>query len=262
MNEQDESLTMEGLKESLGVSEPAAPAEPVEPAEAPTETPGEETPAPPAEGQQTETPQPEAANKQGQQELPLERLNKEAHTFAAMRKTISEQQKVLTDIGKSLGITGEPSEILQGLKNITNAQKAKDAGVPPEIMERLTALEQEKAQREIQDRNIQTYAAISNFQRELGIDKRELQSFLIQLAKSGKNPFEQQVDLKAEYLVMNFDKLQQQAVQKALEQQARLDTKASTQSTNPGTRTGGGVQKTTEIKTYDDLDAFLKANIK
>jgi hypothetical protein len=61
---------------------------------------------------------------------------------------------------------------------------------------------------------------------------------------------------------MNFDRLQQEAVQKALEAQAKLDNKANNQSTNPGTKTGGGDTKTTEVKSMDDLDAFLKANVK
>ena len=179
-----------------------------------------------------------------------------------MRKTITEQSKVLEDIGKVLGVSGKPNEILAGLQKLTNAQKAKDAGIPPEIMARLTALEDEKAQRDVEDRKIRTYAAINQFQRNMGLDQKQLNSFLGQLAQAGKNPFERDIDLKAEYLVMNFDRLQQEAIQKALEKQASLDAKAQAQGTNPGTKTGGGDNKTTEIKTMDGLDAFLKANIK
>lgn len=267
MNEENETLTMDGLMESMGVK-PAEPTGTPTPAPQPEETPapnpednpGENTTAPPAEGQQAQTQQPES--KPEDKELPLEKINKEAHTFASMRKQISEQNKVLADIGKALGIEGKPDEILAGLRSITNAQKAKEAGVPPEIMERLTALEQEKAEREIKDRQLQVYSAINNFQRSMNLDNKQLQSFLIQLAQAGKNPFEQQLDLRSEYLVLNFDRLQKEAVQKALEQQAKLDSKASTQSTNPGTKTGGGDHKTTEVKTMDDLDSFLKANVK
>jgi hypothetical protein len=264
----NEQLSMDGLLEAFGISKqepaPATPPAPTEdPAPAEPENPpapeapqGEETSAPPAEGQQPEPAKPAAPEPQ------LESINKQAHAFAEMRTKINEQNKVLADIGKALGIQGKPEEILAGLQKITNAQKAKEAGVPPEIMERITALEAEKAVREENDRKIQTYAAINNFQRNMGLDQKQLNAFLVQLAQAGKNPFEQQVDLKAEYLVMNFDRLQQEAVQKALEAQAKLDNKANSQSTNPGTKTGGGGSKTTEVKSFEDLDAFLKANIK
>ena len=262
MEDENESLTMDGLMESLGVKPTESTTEVEAPAEtqATEENPGEKETAPPAEGQQTQTQQTEEAKED--KELPLEKLNKEAHTFAAMRKQISEQNKILADIGKSLGIEGKPEDIIAGLKNITNAQKAKEAGVPPEIMERLTALEQEKTEREAKDRQIQVYAAINNFQRNMKLDDKQLQEFLVQLAQAGKNPFEQQLDLRSEYLVMNFERLQKEAVQKALEEQAKLDSKASSQSTNPGTKTGGGEQNTTKVNSLDALDAFLRANVK
>lgn len=269
MENENEQLSMDGLLEAFGIAkqDPApatppaptgepAPAEPVTPpAPASEVSQGEEESAPPAEGQQQElakhNPEPQ-----------LEGLNKQAHAFAEMRAKISEQNKVLSDIGKALGIQGKPEDILAGLQKITNAQKAKEAGVPPEIMERLSALEAEKAERAANDRKVQTYAAINNFQRNMQLDQKQLNAFLVQLAQAGKNPFEQNVDLKAEYLVMNFDRLQQEAIQKALEAQAKLDNKANNQSTNPGTRTGGGDTKTTEVKTLDDLDAFLRSNVK
>ena len=264
MENENETLSMEGLREAFGLANPEpAPATPpapaAEPAPAEPETPptpeepqGENNSEPPAEGQQNHTTNPEPQ---------LESFNKQAHAFAEMRTKLNEQNKVLADIAKALGIEGKPDEILVGLQKITNAQKAKEAGVPPEIMQRLTALEAEKTEREANDRKIQTYAAINNFQRSMQLDQKQLNAFLVQLAQAGKNPFEMQVDLKAEYLVMNFDRLQQEAVQKALEAQAKLDNKADNQSTNPGTKTGGGA-KTTEVKSMDDLDAFLKANIK
>lgn len=267
MENENEQLSMNGLLEAFGLPKqepaptnpptPVAEPEPAEPEtpKAPEEPQGEEGSAPPAEGQQQEPVKPNP-------EPQLEGLNKQAHAFAEMRTKINEQNKVLSDIGKALGIQGKPEDILAGLQKITNAQKAKEAGVPPEIMERLSALEAEKAAREANDRKIQTYASISNFQRSMQLDQKQLNTFLMQLAQAGKNPFEQNVDLKAEYLVMNFDRLQQEAVQKALEAQAKLDNKASNQSTNPGTRTGGGDTKTTEVKSMDDLDAFLKANVK
>lgn len=267
MENEQETLTLEGLRESLGITQPETPAAPPAPTEEPAQPPaepaesekpgepqGEKNSAPPAEGQQ----QPPAATPEPQ----LENLNKQAHAFAEMRTKLNEQNKVLADLGKALGIEGKPEEILVGLQKITNAQKAKEAGVPPEIMQRLTALEAEKSEREANDRKIQTYAAINNFQRSMQLDQKQLNAFLVQLAQAGKNPFETNVDLRAEYLVMNFERLQQEAIQKALEEQAKLDNKANNQSTNPGTKTGGGEQKTTEVKSLDDLDAFLKANIK
>ena len=265
---ENETPTMEGLLAAFGISQtPAAEPTPEPPAEktevpAPEAPPATETPAPAADsGQQPQNP-PEEKETKPAPELPLESLNKQAHAFAEMRKTISEQNKVLEDIGKVLGVSGKPEEILAGLQKVTNAQKAKDAGVPPEIMARLTALENEKVQRDAEDRKIRTYASINQFQRTMGLDQNQLNGFLSQLAQAGKNPFERDIDLRAEYLVMNFDRLQQEAIQKALQNQAALDNKAQAQSTNPGTKVGGGDNKTTEIKTMDGLDAFLKANIK
>lgn len=267
-NENNEELTLEGLKESFGLPtsdpEPTPAAQPTEPAPA-SETPNTGTTEPTTTTEEPTTPaaepQPNKPNTPPE-ELPLEKLNKEAHTFASMRKQISEQNKVLTDIAKALGIEGKPEEVLEGLKKITNAQQAKNAGVPPEIMQRLTALEQEKAERAANDKKIQVYAAINNFQRNQNLSKQELDSFLVQLAKAGKNPFEQDVDLRAEYLVMNFDALQKKAVQEALEKQAALDQKAATHGTTPSKQVGGGDTQTTEVKTLDQLDAFLKANVK
>lgn len=268
---ENETPTWEGLLDSFGIQQPAPPApeapaeteKPAEPAAENTETaaPSEtEAPAAGASEQQPQNPPEEKSEKA--EELPLENLNKQAYAFAEMRKKISEQEKVLADIGKALGIAGKSEDILEGLQKLTNAKKAKDAGVPPEIMARIDALEKEKLQRDAEDKKIRTYAAINQFQRNMNLDQKQLNAFLVQLAQAGKNPFESEVDLKSEYLVMNFDRLQQEAIQKALEKQAALDNKANTQGTNPGTKVGGGDTKTTEIKTMDGLEAFLKANIK
>lgn len=261
-------LTIDGLMESLGLpasettaEEPVAPAPPdTTESEADGQTNPETNPEN-DDSKDEEKPAP-SAKSTPPEELPLERLNKDAHAFANMRKEISDKNKVLSDIGKALGITGKPEEVLAGLQKITNAQQAKEAGVPPEIMERLTALENERAEHAANDRRVQTYAQIQNFQKSMNLDQKELETFLITLSKDGKNPFESQVDLKAEYLVSNFDRLIQQAEQRGIEKQAKLDSKAHGHSTNPGTKTGGGENKTTDINTLDGLDAFLKANIK
>lgn len=271
-NENNETLTIEGLKESLGLStsepEPTAATEPPSTDPAPdanntdngtvdtskTEE-GSETTAAATESQSDKP-------AQKPEEVPLVQVDKQAHAFAEMRKTIQEQNKVLADLGKALGIEGKPEDILNGLKKVTTAQQARTAGVPPEIMERLNALEAEKKERQANDRKIQVYASINNFQRNMGIDKQELDSFLVKLAQAGKNPFETDVDLRAEYLVMNFDVLQKKAVQEALEKQAALDQKAATHGTTPSKQVGGGEVHTTEVKTLDQLDAFLKANVK
>lgn len=269
-NENNEELTIDGLRESLGLStsEQGSTAAAEKPAEAITETEttenGTETTTETNEGEENKPSEEQSAEDKPAQaeELPLQQINKQAHTFAEMRKTISEQNKVLADLGKALGIEGKPDEVLAGLKKITNAQQAKTAGVPPEIMERLNALEAEKQERAANDRKIQVYAAINNFQRNQNLSKQELDSFLMQLAKAGKNPFEQDLDLRAEYLVMNFDMLQQKAIKAALEKQAALDKHAEEHGTSPNKQVGGGETKTTEVKTLDQLDAFLKQNVK
>lgn len=267
----NEELTIEGLKESLGLStsepEPTAASDPptADPAPAAENTEnGTEQPNNPTEGGETPPTTDPQPNKPAQQpeEVPIVQVDKQAHTFAEMRKTISEQNKVLADLGKALGIEGKPADVLAGLKKITNAQQAKTAGVPPEIMERLNALEAEKQERQANDRKIQVYASISNFQRNQGLSKQELDSFLVQLAQAGKNPFEQDVDLRAEYLVMNFDMLQKKAIQEALEKQAALDQKAATHGTTPSKQVGGGETHPNEVKTLDQLDAFLRQNVK
>lgn len=266
---ENEELTIEGLKESLGLSasEPESTAadtnaETTQETET-TETETEESSTESSTAEDNKTQETKSDNEHATtKELPLQQVDKQAHTFAEMRKTISEQNKLLAELGKALGIQGKPDEVIAGLKKAANVQNAKEAGIPPEILERLNNLEAEKQEREANDRKIQVYAAINNFQRNQGLSKQELDNFLVQLARAGKNPFEQDIDLRAEYLVMNFDALQQKAIQAALEKQANLDKHADEHGSTPNKQVGAGGTRTTEVKTLDDLDAFLKQNVK
>lgn len=270
-NDNNEELTIEGLKESLGLStsepEPTAASDPptADPAPA-AETPenGTEQPAKTEDGDNTPPTTDPKSDKPAQQpeEVPIVQVDKQAHAFAEMRQTIAAHNKLFADLGKALGIEGKPADIIAGLQKVVNAQQAKTAGVPPEIMEKLNTLEAERQERQANDRKIQVYASINNFQRNQGLSKQELDTFLVKLAQAGKNPFEQDVDLRAEYLVMNFDMLQKKAVQEALEKQAALDQKAAAHGTTPSKQVGGGESRPNEVKTLDQLDEYLKTHVK
>lgn len=246
-----EDLTIEGLKESLGI--PVSESTPTDASN------GQEPPKEPAEPPKIDPASQEPAP--SPQELPLETIDRQAHQFAQMRKQIADQNKILSELGNSLGVKGKPEEIIAGLTKLTQVQTAKEKGIPPEIQMRLERLEAEKTERDANERKIQTYAQIQSFQNELKLDKTEMETFLIGLAKSGKNPFEADINLKSEYLVANFEKLQAKAVQEALEAEAKRVSKAQQHSTNPGTKTGGGESAGDKITTLDGLDAFLKANL-
>ena len=100
----------------------------------------------PAE-QKTETPPPE----QKPATLEPQQTDKSAAAFAEMRTRLKEQEDLLKELGKTLGIEGDAKAVVAKLKSIQTEKQAKQAGVPPEIMQRLQALEAEKAERAEQE---------------------------------------------------------------------------------------------------------------
>ena len=265
--EGQEELTMDGLLESFGLNggstnddqsneKPAEQAASA-PAEEGSQTKETSQTSEPAE-QKTETPPPE----QKPATLEPQQTDKSAAAFAEMRTRLKEQEDLLKELGKTLGIEGDAKAVVAKLKSIQTEKQAKQAGVPPEIMQRLQALEAEKAERAEQDRKVAVYNQIGHFQKTMGLSQADTMDFLRQLAAAGKNPFEKEIDLKSEYIVLNFERLQKEAVQKALEDQAKRDQHANEHSSTPTRQTGAGEPPQSEIKTVDDLTGFLRANVK
>lgn len=263
--EDNETLTMEGLLNSFGLGGEAASTtepepEPANEEQAPSAPP--EKASSESESNSDKQPAPEAEKKQEAPVLEPQQTDKSAAAFAAMRTQLKEQEQLIKQLGQAFGFQGEAKDIVAKLQGIRTEQQAKQSGIPAELLQRLQVLEQEKAERAEQDRKVAVYNQIGHFQKSMHLSQADTMTFLRQLAAAGKNPFEREIDLRSEYIVLNFERLQKEAIQKALEDQAKRDQHADAHSSTPSSTTGTGAAPQTEIKTVEALDAFLKANVK
>lgn len=229
------------------------------PATAPDTVPTEPSailePAAPAEPAPAEPAEPAAATAQN---------SKQATAFAQMRVQNKQYNEVLQTILQRAGLDPTLASNLDGLKqmltDVDTQQQAEEMKVPPELLKRLNQLEQTNAQFEQQRLYNSAMAGFQQVQNEFKLTEQQVLDFAKQLQDNGVNPFAQEMDLIREFKLANFETIQKQRVEAAVQAALAKQNAAQQHSTSPSATkskpdSGAPEGKITDMASFD---RFLK----
>lgn len=188
--------------------------------------------------------------------------NKQNKAFAEMRIQNKEYEQFLLQMAKvaklDVKTAKEAKDVLAARLQQTEAkQKQMDPQVLAELEESRKQIA-ELQQSRVREKAIAGFAQLKTLH---GLSDNDLNDFADALVTQKKNPFEQEMDLVAEYRLANFDKLMEKAREEGRLAEIARSTKAQQSGSNPGTQRStptntGGSEKS--IKTPEDLDALFK----
>lgn len=188
--------------------------------------------------------------------------NKQNKAFAEMRIQNKEYEQFLLQMAKvaklDVKTAKEAKDLLAARLQQTEAkQKQMDPQVLAELEESRKQIA-ELQQSRVREKAIAGFAQLKTLH---GLSDNDLNDFADTLVAQKKNPFEQEMDLVAEYRLVNFDKLMEKAREEGRLAEIARSTKAQQSGSNPGTQRStptntGGSEKS--IKTPEDLDALFK----
>ena len=184
--------------------------------------------------------------------------DKRNFAFGKMRTEINQLTDLLGRVAKANGVEySDSKDLIAKLTDDTIQKMAQRQNVPVEILQELEALRQDSAQFKAQQRRD---AAAIGFQRVMdtyGLTQEQLKDFAVELDNAGKNPFEQNIDLMAEYKILHYDDILNAAVKKAVEEALKKDSAANQSSSTPAQQQGGNGGENQKITTVAGLTALL-----
>lgn len=218
-----------------------------------------ETPETPPAGDDTQgEPEAQPNESEGTQNQTPSAEDKRNFAFGKMRTEINQLTELLGKVAKANGLEYTDSKDLVAKLSDDAIQKmAQRQNVPVEILQELEALRQDSEQFKAQQRRD---AAAIGFQKVMdtyGLTQEQLKEFAVELDNQGKNPFEQPVDLLAEYKMLHYDDILQAAVKSAVEEALKKDSAATQSSSTPAQQQGGNGGENQKITTVAGLTALL-----
>lgn len=271
--ENTEGISLDGLLDSLGVNTPPPAGDNSPPDDGNTPLPDEGTPPPddsgtpsPDAGAAGEGEQGEQGEQGGQQNPPLEpKADKRASAaFAQMRVQNKKYETMFKSLASVLGVqdTSDPDKLIKALNGKLVEAQAKQQNIPVDVLQRLQKLEEENQTYTAEQLKRTAYIGFQKVKDEHQLSDAELNSFADSLIADGLNPFEQPVDLLAEYRLRNFEKLLKAAEARGVKQEMERAAKAAAQSSTPNSGAGGkGEGQEGKITTISALDKFFADNL-
>lgn len=234
----------------------------------PPETDPEPTPEPapePEEGAEGDEPEEgdegEGAEPPEDDDKQKDHVKKQAQAFYTLRNQNKAQEQLIKKLGSVLGFDAKASndDIIAKVNEVITQKQAKEQNVPVEVLTRLQELEAQTQEYENNKLEAKVTEDLTLLAEKFDLDEKALTDFLLELDKQGKNPLEnREVNLQAEYTMMYFDQLMEQAKQAALEEeQARKDKQSKAPGALPGK--AHGEDETDAIKSVSDLDKLFNS---
>jgi len=218
-------------------------------------TPPEQPPAGDAQGDDDQTQTPGSTDAQSQAPTAEDKRN---FAFGKMRTEINQLTELLGKVAKANGLEySDSKDLVAKLSDDAIQKMAQRQNVPVEILQELEALRRDSEQFKAQQRRD---AAAIGFQQVMDtyhLTQEQLKEFAVELDNKGKNPFEQPVDLMAEYKMLHYDDILQEAVKKAVEEALKNDSAANQSSSTPSPQQGGNGGENQKITTVAGLTALL-----
>lgn len=248
VNETQTVDTAEGFDDLLdNIDENAdTPEEPTEEASAIEETPQEESGTP---AKATPEAHPGTDTKANQAFAQLRVQNKQYNdTLAALLKVS----------GMDPNLARNPEQVRKMIDEYDVTQRAQEANIPPEILQKLENLERAQQQASAEKLYNQTVQDLRTLSETFGLSQAELQSFVVQLQEQDINPFASPVDLVREYKIQNLDKLLADARAEGEQTALTQRSKAATHSSRPNpTQSRSAEPKGDKITTTSAFNKLL-----
>ena len=185
--------------------------------------------------------------------------SKQAQAFYALRNEKKANDQFIKNLGSVLGFDAKASteEIMAKVNDLVVQKQAKEQNVPVEILNRLQELESQAQELEATKHQTKLTEDLTILADKFDLDEKALTDFLFKLNEAGKNPLENKdINLQAEYTMMYFDQLMEQAKQSALdEEKARKEKQKRAPGVLPGK--AHGEEQTDAIKSVSDLDKLF-----
>lgn len=184
--------------------------------------------------------------------------DKRNFAFGKMRTEINQLTELLGKVAKANGVDYSDSKDLVAKLNDDAIQKmAQRQNVPVEILQELEALRRDSEQFKAQQRRDTAAIGFQKVMDTYGLTQEQLKQFAVELDQAGKNPFEQNIDLMAEYKMLHYDDILNAAVKKAVEEALKKDSAANQSSSTPTQQQGGSGGEPQKISTVAGLTALL-----
>jgi len=204
---------------------------------------------------ETHNDEPDNSNQNTQQPSAEDKRN---YAFGQMRTQINQLTDLLGKVAKANGIEYNDSKDLVAKLNDDTIQKmAQKQNVPVELLQELDALKRDSEQLKAQQRRDAAAIGFQQVMDTYGLTQEQLKEFAVELDNKGKNPFEQPVDLLAEYKILHYDDIVNAAVKKAVEEALKKDSAANQSSSTPTQQQGGNGGEGQKITTVAGLTALL-----
>lgn len=209
------------------------------------------------------TTQTSSDNNQDKQTFSAEdKFNKQNRAFAEMRIKNKDYSEFLLRMASMAGLNvknaDEAKDLLsERIQQVEAKQKQMDPAVLKELEDsrrQITEMQKEKIKNA-------AISGFSNLKALHGLSDKDLDEFADTLIAKNKNPFEQEMDLVAEYRLANFDKLMEKAREAGRAEEIARSKNAQISSTTPTAQrspsnTGGS---DISIKSQADIDTLFKS---
>lgn len=210
------------------------------PADPPVDKPAEDKPA-----------DPDTANQ--------DQVKKDA-AFARMRIENQQNNKILNDIAKALGID-EKDPILraQKLQDLAVTKLAKEAAVPVELYKELNSTKEQLATVTQQQNEITARDKFFQLQKDYSLTQDELVKFAQALDAQGVSVVDDpNTDLDYYYYKLNRTSIEKKRIDAAVEEALRKSNTADTKSSTPNTQTSKQTGEPAKVNDIASLNAFLE----
>ena len=217
---------------------------------------GEDTSS--GQGQTQEDNQNNQNDQSQQQQNQLTAEDKRNFAFGQMRTEINQLKDLLGKVAKANGVEySDSKDLIAKLTDDTIQKMAQKQNVPVELLREVEALRQDSAMFKAQQLKDAAAIGFQQVMNTYGLTQEQLKQFAVELDQSGKNPFNQPIDLMAEYKMRHYDDILKAEVQKAVEAALKKDSAATQSSTTPGQQQGGNGGSEQKITTVAGLSALL-----
>ncbi|NLM77018.1 MAG: hypothetical protein GX173_02905 [Ruminococcaceae bacterium] len=179
--------------------------------------------------------------------------------FAQMRVQNKQLQDTIGKLGQIMGLPGNtpPDQLIPIVQQRLLEIEAKANNIPVELAQRLEQAEQQRQQQESEMLKNNAALAFQKVKDTYKLTQNQLIEFAQKLNESGKNPYQQPLDLMQEYRLLNFDALLEKARTEAAQEVLVRQQKAATQSSAPSKANGQTTEPLTKVSSINDLNKLL-----
>jgi hypothetical protein len=165
--------------------------------------------------------------------------DKQGYAFAQMRSQNAQLFGLLSKMAQATGLDfKDNNDLIAKLNDDAIVKLAQKQNVPPELLRKLDALEQDSKAYKAEQLKGAAFIGFQKVKSEYGLSEEELRTFAQALDGQGKNPFVTPMDVMAEYKLLHFDDIVENKVKAAVEAALKKSNAADEHSSVPNSAQG------------------------